>query len=324
MTIDNQTNLGRLHSEFELTRGLGPSESGVVSRASILTNTLVDSNKLSLKAQRLKDNGPLRNGCNCLGTSLYLLGLTKSPRYASKASLHLGLERNFSQINSRTPKRSGDLFVFSDGEHSILYLGNGKYFHKKGYKDDDSFEFLDEAGFRQVCIEKSNSQPNLVKCYRPQSQWRPQPLKLESIDAQWLEKILEYYDDIGDQKLGMIYHLYGDFSSSLIGHLLRTLSLPNQLTSNDQRLLTAACSDIYQLFEIAVDCYYSSATPNPFADLVYEVPEGQKFIKMVQNVAELETIIDPNAVSLPPDEDLASHVNHLLDLSRKNRQFCWF
>lgn len=89
----------------------------------------------------IKENlGKRGSNSNCWATTLYSVGAIKKLRYISSGNITKWIKDNTIKRRRRKPKR-GDIIVFTVGllfkkkiVHTAIYLGNGVYFHQRGWR----------------------------------------------------------------------------------------------------------------------------------------------------------------------------------------------
>lgn len=84
---------------------------------------------------------------NCWGATLFVLGHARILQWIECGVMRRWLEENTEPIHR--PRKPGDIVaVYGWGlEHTAVYLGNGKYFHKMG---SNRAEITDLAGVRKI------------------------------------------------------------------------------------------------------------------------------------------------------------------------------
>lgn len=86
-------------------------------------------------------------GFNCWGATLFTLGARRKLEWVECREMENWLMENTRPIHR--PRKQGDILVVEryDLEHTAVYIGDGKYFHKRG---PNTAEITDLAGVRRI------------------------------------------------------------------------------------------------------------------------------------------------------------------------------
>lgn len=103
----------------------------VAVNSEVLPNLVADiDNNVSVASKKAEE----RIQFNCWGATLFVLGVKTRLYWEDELAMDRWLEENTKELYR--PRKKGDILVVKDLfgilKHTAVYMGDGKYFHKRG------------------------------------------------------------------------------------------------------------------------------------------------------------------------------------------------